>query len=55
METGNFFVHLVRQMREVQKDFFLFKKSKDLKKAKQLEKQVDEFLEIMKKKEKKGE
>tara|TARA_R100001129_G_scaffold164364_1_gene130486 strand:- start:81 stop:269 length:189 start_codon:yes stop_codon:yes gene_type:complete len=47
METGNQFVHLVRQMRQAQNNFFKgdgSQRKKLLNKSKKLEEQVDEYL-----------
>ena len=47
MESGNAFIHLVRQMRQVQKSYFKSHgpmKSTFLNQSKKLEKQVDEYL-----------
>lgn len=50
MTSGNQFVHLVKEMRKAQQAYFDWKGSAALKKAKKLEKQVDEYTDLILKK-----
>ena len=47
MESGNQFIHEVKAMRDAQVKYFMTRNSSDLKKAKQKENSVDEFLRLI--------